>query len=97
MSKKIIFLTGNKHKGEIAKAVFSIYDIDVELKDISVEEIQDDSIEKIAMWSAKQGASLLGVPVIKTDVGFSIDALNSFPGAFGKYVFPQLAQREYCV
>jgi XTP/dITP diphosphohydrolase len=28
--------------------------------------------------------------VIKTDVGFSIDALNGFPGAFGKYVFPQL-------
>ena len=88
--KKIIFLTGNKHKKEIAEAVLSQYGLEVEARDIDLEEIQDTDIEKIAIWSAKQGAKRLNMPVIKTDVGFSIDALNGFPGAFGKYVFPQL-------
>ena len=90
MNKKIVFLTGNRHKKEIAEAVFSLYGLEVETRDINLEEIQDTDIEKIAVWSARQGAKRLNMPVIKTDVGFSIDALNGFPGAFGKYVFPQL-------
>lgn len=90
MNNKIVFLTGNKHKKEIAEAIFSLYGLEVEARDIDLEEIQGTDIEKIAIWSAKQGAIRLNMPVIKTDVGFSIDALNGFPGAFGKYVFPQL-------
>ncbi len=90
MRKKVIFLTGNKHKAEIARTVFSLYDIDVETQDINLEEIQETDITKIASWSARKGAQHLNKPVIKTDVGFSIDALNGFPGAFAKYVFPQL-------
>ncbi len=87
---KVVFLTSNPHKKEIAETVFSLYGIDVETRNIDLEEIQETDIEKIAVWSAKQGANRLNMPVIKTDVGFSIDALNGFPGAFGKYVFPQL-------
>lgn len=83
-------MTGNKHKKEIAEAVFSLYGLTVEARDIDLEEIQETDIEKIAIWSAKQGAKRLNMPVIKTDVGFAIDALNGFPGAYGKYVFPQL-------
>ncbi len=90
MLKKVVFLTGNKHKKEIAEAVFSLYGLAVEARDIDLEEIQETDIEKIAIWSAKQGANRLNMPVIKTDVGFAIDALNGFPGAYGKYVFPQL-------
>lgn len=90
MNKKVVFLTGNPHKKEIAEAVFALYGLEVEAHDIDLEEIQETDIEKIATWSALQGAKRLNMPVIKTDVGFSIDALNGFPGAFGKYVFPQL-------
>ena len=90
MHLNIIFLTGNAHKKEIAETVFSVYGLAVEAKDIDLEEIQDTDIEKIACWSALQGAKRLGHPVIKTDVGFAFEALNGFPGAFGKYVFPQL-------
>ena len=90
MNNKIIFLTGNKHKKEIAETVLSLYGLDVEARDIDLEEIQETDIEKIAAWSAQQGAKRLNKPVIKTDVGFCIDALGGFPGAFGKYVFPQL-------
>lgn len=54
--KKIIFITGNKHKLEIANSVFSIYDIDVENRDIEPNEIQETDIEKIASFSALEAA-----------------------------------------
>ena len=88
--KEIILVTGNKHKLEIAKSVLGLYDIDVKNIDLDVDEIQETNIEKIATKSALLADKELDKPVIKTDVGFEIDALNGFPGAFGKYVFNQL-------
>lgn len=54
------------------------------------DEIQDTNIENIATKSALMAAKILNQPVIKTDVGFEIEALNGFPGAFGKYIFNQI-------
>ena len=89
--KKIIFVTGNKHKLEIAQSVLGLYDINVENVILeNVDEIQDTNIENIASKSALQASRMINQPVIKSDVGFEIDALNGFPGAFGKYVFEQL-------
>ena len=89
--KKIIFVTGNKHKLEIAQSILGLYDINVENVILeNVAEIQDTNIENIASKSALQASRMINQPVIKSDVGFEIDALNGFPGAFGKYVFEQL-------
>ena len=88
--EKVIFVTGNKHKLEIAQSVFALYDIEVENVDIGVDEVQETDIEVIASKSALAAAKELNTPVIKTDVGFEFEALNGFPGAFGKYVFKQL-------
>lgn len=88
--KKIIFVTGNKNKLAIAKAVLEKYDIEIENIDLDVDEVQDTNIENIAQKSAILAANILNKPVIKTDVGFEIEALNGFPGAFGKYVLNQL-------
>ena len=85
--KNIILVTGNKHKLEIATKVLNLYDINGTNKNIDVDEIQDTNIEEIAKKSALLAAKILNKPVIKTDVGFEIEALNGFPGAFGKYVF----------
>lgn len=89
--KKIIFVTGNKHKLEIAQSVLGLYDINVENVILeNVDEIQDTNIENIASKSALQASRMINQPVIKSDVGFEIDVLNGFPGAFCKYVFEQL-------
>lgn len=88
--EKVIFITGNKHKLEICKTVLDMYNIEVENMDIGVDEIQDTDIELIAAKSAIMAAKQINMPVIKTDVGFEFEALNGFPGAFGKYVFKQL-------
>ena len=91
--KKIIFITGNKHKLEIAKTVLNQHNIDVKNINLEVEETQDTDIEAIAIKSAIAAAKMLNKPVIKTDVGFEIEALNGFPGAFGKYVFNWLGTK----
>ncbi len=88
--KKIIFITGNKHKLEIAQSVLGLYGIEVENINLGVDEVQDTDIEVIASKSALVAAKKLNKAVIKTDVGFEFEALNGFPGAFGKYVFNQL-------
>lgn len=85
--KEIVFVTGNKHKLEIAESVLNLYDLKVENIDINVDEVQSEDIEEVARKSAILVAKEIGKPVIKTDVGFKIEALNGFPGAFGKYVF----------
>ena len=88
--KEVIMVTGNKHKLEIAKNVLKMHGILVINENIEVDEIQGTNIELIAIKSALLAAKALNKPVIKTDVGFEIEALNGFPGAFGKYVFNQL-------
>ncbi|MDR2902203.1 MAG: hypothetical protein LBU87_03760 [Lactobacillales bacterium] len=51
--KKVIFLTGNKHKAEIAQAVFSLYALEVELNNLNIDEIQSENIEEIAVKRKK--------------------------------------------
>lgn len=87
---KVTFITGNKHKLEIANSVLNMYDIEVENIDLEPDEVQDTDIEVIAAKSALYAAKEINKPVIKTDVGFEFEALNGFPGAFGKYVFKWL-------
>ena len=87
---EITLVTGNKHKLEIAQTVLGLYNIEVENIDIEPDEVQDTDIELIAAKSALFASKELNKPVIKTDVGFEFEALNGFPGAFGKYVFKWL-------
>ncbi len=90
MNKTILYLTGNPRKKQDAEDVLGLYGLSVETLDLNLDEIQEEDIEKIAVTSALQGAKQLGRPVITMDVGFEIDALNGFPGAYGKFVFPRL-------
>ena len=87
---KVTFITGNKHKLEIANSVLNMYDIEVENIDLEPDEVQDTDIEVISAKSALYASKEINKPVIKTDVGFEFEALNGFPGAFGKYVFKWL-------
>jgi XTP/dITP diphosphohydrolase len=94
---KINFVTTNKLKFEIAQAFFKQLDGDYELVqyEIDTPEIQDESVESIAIQSALWAASQTGEPCIKMDVGFFIFALNGFPGPFVKYVNDWLTQDDF--
>jgi len=87
MNKKtIIFVTGNHYKFQAAKVALKNTRIGLTQKRIVVPEIQDESVEKIAAFSANWAANVLKKPVIVSDSGYYIEALNGFPGPFVKYI-----------
>jgi XTP/dITP diphosphohydrolase len=83
---EVVCITGNKNKMAITQKVFSQYKIDLKQENIETPEIQSFSTQEIAEYSAEYGANFLKKPVIKTDVGYYIEALNGFPGPFVKYI-----------
>lgn len=92
----INFVTTNTLKFEAAKAFFDALDGDYELRQLALDtpEIQDESVETIARESALWATQQSGEPCIKMDVGFSIAALNGFPGPFVKYINDWLTQDD---
>ena len=82
---KIIYVTGNKFKLDVAKKILEPYGFEIEQKKIYCPEVQDDKIEEVSKFSAKYAANELDCAVIKNDSGLCIDALNGFPGPYTAY------------
>lgn len=79
---KVTMVTKNQYKIDAMKKVLSPYGIELEVENFSVPEIQADTCEEIAGFSAQYAANHCGKPVIKADAGFFIDALNGLPGIY---------------
>lgn len=81
---QITFVTGNNLKFQVASDIFSPYGIELIQEKIDVPEIQAETTEEVACFSAKFAANKLNKPVIVNDSGFYINALNGFPGVYTK-------------
>lgn len=92
--KTIIFVTGNYYKFKAAKIALKNTGINLVQKNMDVPEIQNESVEKIAAFSAKWAANILRKPVIASDGGYYIEALNGFPGPFIKYINKWLSPKD---
>jgi len=55
-------------------------------------ELQNDSIEEVAKYSAKWASDELKCNVLKNDSGLCVDALNGFPGPYTHYVDDTLGE-----
>lgn len=99
MKKDILFITGNKHKFEVAQNFFKNHKandyFNLIQHDVSPPEIQSDSIEEIALYSAQWSFDKIKKPVIKSDAGLYIEVLNGFPGPFMKYVNSWFSQDDF--
>lgn len=84
--KEITFITGNKGKFEEAKKIFTGSGIELLQEAYDTPEIQSESAEEIALFSANFVGSKLGKPLFVMDRGFYIQGLNGFPGPFIKYI-----------
>lgn len=82
----LIFVTGNQKKLEQAKLALTGYEIELTNQKIETPEIQETDVRKIAEFSAKYASDKLQKPVVVTDAGYYIKALNGFPGPFIKFV-----------
>jgi len=84
--KPIFFITGNNLKFQVAQKALSGAGIELIQRELETPEIQSAGVEEIASFSAKKACDSLGEPVIVSDAGYYIEALNGFPGPFIKYI-----------
>lgn len=90
----LYFITSNQHKLEIARYVLYKFDIQFSPSDLKIDEIQSDSIEKIARHKAREAFRKLQQPLFVKDDGWFITALNGFPGAFMHYINQWLSPND---
>ena len=84
--KQVAYVTGNTLKFTIAKKALEGTGIDLVQEKLETPEIQSENGEEVAAFSAKLASEKLSKPVIVSDFGIYIEALNGFPGPFIKYI-----------
>ncbi len=95
MNNKLVYITGNDIKFEVASQVFKETGIILSQKNLDTPEIQSKSVEDVAMYSAIWASKEINQPVFVTDAGFYIEALKGFPGPFIKYTNEWLSAEDY--
>ena len=83
---KITLVTGNWAKIAQAKQVLEPLGFEVDNVKMDTIEIQADTTEEVAAYSAKWASEKLHANVLKNDTGILVDALNGFPGVYTHYV-----------
>lgn len=83
---KITYVTGNWSKILSAKQILEPLGIEVDNIKMETEEIQANTVEEVAMHSAKEASEKLKCTVLKNDTGLFVEALNGFPGPYTHYV-----------
>lgn len=86
MSKQICFITSNVYKVQIAQKSLDGSGFEIIQKKLDTPEIQSDSVEEIASFSAKWASEKTNTAVAVSDSGLSIESLKGFPGPFVKYI-----------
>lgn len=90
--KKIVYVTGNWSKILSAKQILEPLGIEVDNIKMETTEIQADTVEEVAMHSAKEASEKLKCSVLKNDTGLYVDALGGFPGPYTHYVDEKLGE-----
>ncbi len=83
---KIACATTNSDKFGIGQRALARYDIELEQVVADIDEIQGEDLLKIVEHKAQEAYAKIGKPVVVTDDGWSIAALNGFPGPYMKSV-----------
>ena len=84
--KKVIFITSNQEKINIAKNAVKGSGVEIVARKIECHEIQNDDCSIIAANTAKNAAILVNESVVKIDSGLFINGLDGFPGPYSQYV-----------
>lgn len=82
---KITLVTGNWAKIAMAKQILEPLGIEVDNVKMDTIEIQADSVEEVAAYSAKWASDKLKTTIVKNDTGIMVEALKGFPAAYTHY------------
>ena len=92
--KVAYFVTSNVHKFLEAQEVLAEHKIATAKLKVEAVEIQDDSLENIAKYSAQDAVKNCGLPVFVEDAGLFVEALGGFPGPYSKYVYNTVGVKD---
>ena len=90
--KEITYVTGNWAKIDSAKQILETLGYQVNNIKMDTIEIQADTTEEVAKYSAKWASEKLKCAVLKNDSGLFVEALNGFPGVYTHYVDDTLGE-----
>ena len=90
--KEITYVTGNWAKIAAAKQFLEPLGFNINNIKMETIEIQADTMEEVAKFSAKYASDKLKTNVLKNDSGLIITALNNFPGPYTHYVEDTLGE-----
>jgi len=93
LGKVAFFVTGNVHKFYEARFLLSMFKFAVAMLRVKTVEIQDNSIENIAVASALDAVKKCHFPVFVEDAGLFIKSLDGFPGPYSSYVFQTIGTK----
>jgi len=82
---KLTFVTSNANKA-VEVAAFFKGALEVTHVALEIPEHRSDDVGDIAKGKAQYAYDQIRAPLIVDDTGFSIDALNGFPGPYAAYV-----------
>src|SRR3989338_1739465 len=88
--KEILFASGNRHKADEAKKIFSLYGIRIKWAKISLLEPDFESLREISEHKALDAFRKLDKPAIVEDTGIYFSAYKNFPGQYAKRMFLSL-------
>ena len=92
-SSDLFFVSSNKHKYLEAKTILDSFGIRLGFLKSSLEEIQSDSIKKIAIKKAADAFSKCDKPLIVEDDGLFVNSLDGFPGPYSSFVFQTIGNQ----
>jgi len=87
LGKVAYFVTSNVHKFQEARQVLSEYKLATAKLKVEAVEIQDDTLENIAKYSALDAVKNCELSIFVEDAGLFVDSLEGFPGPYSKYVY----------
>lgn len=88
-NQEIYFGTSNKHKLQEANGVFSKTGIKIIHYPVDLLELQETSLERIAVFSLENIPEKIG-NIFVEDTGLFIEKLNDFPGPYASHAFKTL-------
>ena len=89
----LYFVSSNNHKYQEAKIILDSFGIKLGFIKSTLEEIQSNSLKKIALCKAKDAFSKCKKPLIIEDDGIFINSLNGFPGPYSSYIFKTIGNK----
>lgn len=90
---KLFFVSSNYHKFQEIQKILNEFNIQISFHQAELPELQSDSLEEIALFSAKHAYSQLKQSLFVEDTGLFIHTLRGFPGPYASYIFKTIGNQ----